>query len=546
MVKKLEMHRYKKLIDVDILFDSGVNAISGTNGTCKTTLLHIISNAFQAMKANDGRVLDSLALRRINQLNSQVNMKMEKLAKGDREYNDPAPNFNGGNLFEVEYCDGTRLSFRKHNSSTASRYAIKPYYKKGSGDKLPSMPVVYLSLARLLPWGEYQGEDSPNKSSVKTDSFFYEELSELYQKVTGIHASSFSSRSMGSVKKRQEFDTDAAGVDSNTVSSGEDNVAIILTALLCLKAFYQALVKDAQEQEVCSLLLIDELDATLHPSLQHTLLEVMREFALAYRIQIIFTTHSLTLLNTMLKKKLNVIYLRNNGNVVKPMPEPDPSKIEMHLRGITKSDLIADKIIPVFSEDPEARVFIELLLDWLSDSFSGFKDLARSVHLVDTAIGAEQLRNLFTDPVIRQSSMASICILDGDHNSDLSNNTVVLPGSKSPEWVAFDYACELAKDGLNPFWDDQAVESEGYTYELFVRNIKPSIDSLNSSAKSERVAVKKVFRTHLVFFRYVLKQWIRDESNSADVEKFAKGLSVLYRKTASYHGIHLPKDIELC
>ena len=545
MVKRLEIHRYKKLVDIAIDFNSGVNAISGTNGTCKTTLLHIVSNAFQAMGSNDPRILDSSALKRINRLNSQVNTKMEKLAKGDREYNDPAPNFNGGNLFEVLYFDGTKLSFRKHNSSTANRYAVKPYYKKGSGDKLPSMPVVYLSLARLLPWGEYQGEGSSSKSSVKADSMFYEELSGLYQKVTGIHASSFSSQNMGTVKKRQEFDTDAMGVDSNTVSSGEDNVAIILTALLSLKAFYQDLTEDAQGQEVCSLLLIDEFDATLHPSLQYALLDIMRKYALDYHIQVIFTTHSLTLLNTMLKKKLNVVYLKNNGDIAKPMVDPDPSKIEMHLRGITKSDLMADKTIPAFTEDVEARLFIRLLLDWLSDSRDGFKDLAKNVHFVDAAIGAEQLVKLFKDPMIRQSSMAAICILDGDHNSDLANNVVALPGRKSPEWVAFDYSCELAQDGSNPFWDDQAIESEGFTYEWFTRKIKPAIDAFRASDKSERVAVKKLFVSEPVFFRYVLKQWIRDGSNSAAVEQFAKDLSTLYRKTANYHGIHLPKDIAL-
>lgn len=112
MVKRLEIHRYKKLVDIAIDFNSGVNAISGTNGTCKTTLLHIVSNAFQAMSSNDPRILDSSALKRINRLNSQVNTKMEKLAKGDREYNDPAPNYDSGNLFEVLYFDGTKLSFQ--------------------------------------------------------------------------------------------------------------------------------------------------------------------------------------------------------------------------------------------------------------------------------------------------------------------------------------------------------------------------------------------------------------------------------------------------
>lgn len=93
--------------------------------------------------------------------------------------------------------------------------------------------------------------------------------------------------------------------------------------------------------------------------------------------------------------------------------------------------------------------------------------------------------------------------------------------------------------------DDRAVESEGYTYELFAKNIEPSIDAFRASEKSERGAVKDFFNKYSIFFRYVLKQWIRDESNSADVERFADELAKMYRKTANYHGIYLPRDIEL-
>ena len=151
MVKRLNINRYKKLNDIAIEFDCGVNAISGTNGTCKTTLLHMISNAYKAVSRKDHQFKDPEALRMINSLNAQVNTKIEKLAKGDRQYNNPAPGYKEGSLFEVEYLDGSRLSFRKHNSAVNNRYAIKPYYKKGSHDRLPAKPVLYLGLARLIP-----------------------------------------------------------------------------------------------------------------------------------------------------------------------------------------------------------------------------------------------------------------------------------------------------------------------------------------------------------------------------------------------------------
>lgn len=96
MVKRLNINRYKKLNDIDIEFNSGVNAISGTNGTCKTTLLHIISNAYKAVSKTDHQFSNPEALRMITSLNAQVNTKIEKLAKGDIQYNNPAPGYKGG------------------------------------------------------------------------------------------------------------------------------------------------------------------------------------------------------------------------------------------------------------------------------------------------------------------------------------------------------------------------------------------------------------------------------------------------------------------
>ncbi|EDK9361880.1 ATP-binding protein, partial [Salmonella enterica] len=47
MIKEISFKKFKKLIDIDFTFNDDVNIISGTNGTCKTTLLHLISNGFQ-------------------------------------------------------------------------------------------------------------------------------------------------------------------------------------------------------------------------------------------------------------------------------------------------------------------------------------------------------------------------------------------------------------------------------------------------------------------------------------------------------------------
>ncbi|EFB2051221.1 ATP-binding protein, partial [Escherichia coli] len=90
------------------------------------------------------------------------------------------------------------------------------------------------------------------------------------------------------------FDTDNPAIDSNTISSGEDNIFIIIKALVSLRYYFESLIQSTDQKE--SILLIDEFDATLHPSLQIRLLDKIYQYAKDYKIQVFFTTHSLTLL----------------------------------------------------------------------------------------------------------------------------------------------------------------------------------------------------------------------------------------------------------
>lgn len=81
---------------------------------------------------------------------------------------------------------------------------------------------------------------------------------------------------MGDIKTRADFESDKAGIDSNTISAGEDNLFIIISALVSLKYYFQNITST---NEIESVLLIDEFDATLHPSLQFKLLDIFRTHA---------------------------------------------------------------------------------------------------------------------------------------------------------------------------------------------------------------------------------------------------------------------------
>ncbi|HBO2010249.1 TPA: ATP-binding protein, partial [Enterobacter kobei] len=296
MIKDISFKKFKKLIDIDFSFDKDVNIISGTNGTCKTTLLHLISNGFQMPKVRSPNYNNNNCLKVIKTINRIANPKMEAIVRESKSYTDPAEGTKG-NLFSINYLDGSALDFRKHNSTNpdeAQRYAIKPLYPRGGPKQsLPAKPVLYLGLSRLFPIGETKDDDL-TKISLNLPDQYVDYISQLYKDFLGISISNIESNNIGDFKSGPLFDTDNPEIDSNTISSGEDNLFIIVKALVSLRYYFESLLVSNDIKE--SILLIDEFDATLHPSLQLRLLAKIREYARSYKIQVFFTTHSLSLL----------------------------------------------------------------------------------------------------------------------------------------------------------------------------------------------------------------------------------------------------------
>lgn len=107
MIKSITFEHYRKLKEIELQFSKGINIISGTNGTCKTSVLHIISNSFkEPMKIETMKV--------IRVLNTSTNPKIETLTKGDKKYVDPALGTTG-TLYRAEYFDNRALEFRRKN-----------------------------------------------------------------------------------------------------------------------------------------------------------------------------------------------------------------------------------------------------------------------------------------------------------------------------------------------------------------------------------------------------------------------------------------------
>ena len=543
MIKKIHIVKYRKLQDMDFDLSKGINVISGTNGTCKTSLLHIVSNAYQAVTKNCDWLQDASCLDVIKQINSMTNPKIESLTKGDKVYNDPA-NGTKGTLFTVDYYGHAPLEFRKHNSKLSSRYAVKPWYRPGTTEKLPFCPVIYLGLTRLYPFGEYLNEAAVEKLKKNLPVEYQNEIADIYKRLTGISISAVSPQKMGDIKTRADFESDKAGIDSNTISAGEDNLFIIISALVSLKYYFENITST---NEIESVLLIDEFDATLHPSLQFKLLDIFRTYSSDYKIQIAFTTHSLSTVEYALSKKDNVIYLIDNITSAIKMESPDIYKIKMYLQDLTRDDIYLSKV-PIFTEDSEARVFARILFDHFEETYPDFSQVRRFFHFVDANIGAKNLRSIFNDSYLLKTTMKCVCLLDGDQKENLDQYTITLPGGNSPEKVIMDYALCLY-DNDSPFWTAPAILDLNYGKVHFRDNIKPDIDAIPSTLRElreegksihgvERDLRKKAFTKHQRFFELLFKHWVNDPENADAIQLFYKRLNIMFKKVAEFYGIN--------
>ncbi len=548
MIKLMNIVKYKKLEDLELHFSPNLNAISGTNGTCKTSLLYMISNSFQEVKANNSNLKNNSVLGIIKKINDIYNPKIETITKGDKTYNDPAPGIEGV-LYSVEYLNGNSLGFRRHTSRKQfqhPRYAMKPQYKGGANESLPTVPVLYLGLSRLVSFGELDDNIKISNSSMNFPDDYMIELNTIYKDLTRIEVSEVKIQSISGIKTRNDFTSSKGGIDSNTISAGEDNIRIILNALFSLKFYFQNLVEN-KDDVVNSILIIDEFDATLHPSMQIKLKQVLRDFSEKYKIQVFFTTHSLYLIENMINSKENVIYLLDQVDSVGKLENPDAYKIKMFLQSENSFDLYKNKYIPILTKDDEARIFLEIIFNYLKEiDVDGFGKVVSYFHMVKANIGSEVLEQIFEDKYLQKTTLSNvICIIDGDHSTDLRKNIIALPGKMNPEQLLF-YYLENINDS---FWREPIMIEHGFIKSYYIDNILPDIKAIEESIKQakndgqstkgmRRGKQKGVFKKHADFFNLVFSYWTKDNANYDEIKKFKNDLFSLFKKCASVNGIN--------
>ncbi len=472
-IERIDIAKFRGFHQVGFELGKNLTVIAGQNGTQKTTLLGMLTQPFAITDKN-------------NPLSSEKplcggNYKSsfsEKFKLSD-EFDKPKEHewtltYDGGKTFTVESI----------NPNDDRKNPVR-FWKKGSRSKgsgyIPK-PVIYLSLSRLFPIGEDEKiSDSTSLLNLTQDE------QQLYQKlhntillipdvaITKIsHLESSNKNTLGA-------NTDFYDWKMN--SAGQDDVGKIILALISFKR----LKEKYPNLYTGGILAVDELDATLYPASQEKLIEVLRKYASKYDLQIIFTTHSLSMLEHVCSivemqkaaKDIKLVYLQKINQFIKCIENLAFSDITDKL--LVHSQKNTETRITTFSEDDEGRYWIKVLLG---------PTRTKKLKIVDCNIGCASLIQLTKQKIPPFVFPNSIIILDGDAKHDVEKqsktlkNYLVLPGDISPERLLAKYLKDLSDD--NPFWEKcgnnytKQVAFRDFQYDEIMENREKAKEWFNS------------------------------------------------------------------
>lgn len=559
MYKKIHINDFRLFQNQTLLLGKYLTVLSGRNSTGKSTILGMIANSGE-LKKKDGVTYSSKPFR----------AEFSELFKGSRQFDQIGPDrftitLSDENGNEIDYRSfrtawQTKDKYRKKAPTEATekeettqganedkaedkkekapheeRFRVIPFKKLDDGKKTEAKfnyPVLYLGLSRLFPIGESQdGSISTKAISFKSEehrTWFVEKYKSILSMQTDVQA--VTNYSIGETDKKSGIGISTDYYDYLTNSSGQDNLGQILLALLS----FRKLKEEQGDSWNGGILLIDEIDATLHPAAQSKLITLLTQEARNNGIQIVMTTHSLSFLRDIctqtaynnhddVNNKVELYYLTNANRKLEIKRNPTFTEIESDLMII--SAVQNSNKTKLYSEDAEARWFLKYLVP----------DYLVYVDELEITIGCDQLINLYSADL--QYFGNTLIVFDGDVTEkqlnkipkamrDSLGNILKLPGEKSPEELLYEYLLSLGPD--HDFWSGGA-QRVGFTWDYFNEHGPKSADY---NQEKDREKCKKWFIDHRQFFENtkLMDFWKRD--NAILVQQFREEFRIAHNHIA--------------
>ena len=518
---RLHINDFRQFKDCEVVIGNKVTAIAGNNGTGKSTILGLLANSSALSKYK-------------TYMGKPFRGEFSELFSGSPTHDLPGKKIQ---LDYVEHGQEQEIHFRISWQNNKTRFRVIPHKMLSNGRtssaKIES-PVIYLGLSRLYPLGEADDDALSFHKQKWTEDEDRVWFIEKYKGILSIRTTKIENVSSFDVAHSRKHGTGVKTdkYDPSGNSAGQDNLGQILMAVLSFKK----LKRDMKGEWDGGLLLIDEIDATLHPAAQRRLIDLLLKEAGKCGFQVVFTTHSTVVLEYLVDKTgpnvddrpndIEIVYLTDASRKLEIKRNPAWHTISSDL--FIKGAGGPTAKVGVFSEDSEAR--------WLMQEIIGalYPELLSHVEFIDANFGCKTLIQLYMHDYLYIKDR--IVVLDGDVTKEqLSEiqslrikwkNILKLPGSVRPEKVIWDFLENADID--NPVWE--ALRP----FDLENRNIMENgpMSSAYSQHDTERNKYKAWLKDYELIFKQaaVVKCWADD--NPKEAWDFIEAFTEAYNQVA--------------
>jgi AAA15 family ATPase/GTPase len=446
-IKQLHINKFRLFQNNDFMLGRYITAIAGFNATGKSTLLALLGHCGELKGIKP--LLSNAFKVELSEILKFSPIKDEKIPDLGKVIFDDIP-IQALNTCPINYPQELCYRSTSQKYKDGKRYRIIPKKTSiwSSSSKIP-WPTLYLGLARLYPLGESLGvKVNPTGKLTPTEEAF---IIDNAKSILGLNEipKGFTTASIAETNKKKAVGLNTDTYDYLANSAGQDNLGQILMAVLS----FRRLKNHLGANWYGGLLVVDELDAALHPFAQNKLVDFLYKQAEEIGMQIVFTTHSLGLLdyisiktaynNNDTTNNYEIIHLTNANGPIQVVQSPPFEALYKDLMATYGGRI---RKIPVFSEDKEAQFVIKRLLEKYEYRFE----------LLDVSFGQDELLRLVVSDFTNFSQY--IYILDGDvgdekliqyakkvHPKQL-RCVFKLPGGKRPEQVFWDYLNNIPGD----------------------------------------------------------------------------------------------------
>jgi AAA15 family ATPase/GTPase len=477
---------FRMFKNLEIEIAERITVIAGHNGIGKSTLLGLIANGSEIKKNQGSTIFNATFQAQLHELfyldenkdyiNSQRSKPFFQLTYSSDGLEDLVKTCNVSRHKETKNINNKKV--------VINRLKVVPRgeqegWNVNAAAKV-SIPTLFLSMSRMLPIGEHLDNFNAelHKRLLDEDKAYIKNKFKSIIDNKVVESANITKHELKGTTKKSllpEFDH-----STKTISLGQDSLSAIITAF----ASFNKLKREQGVDYKGGILLIDEIDAGFHPRAQIKLIKLIKEEAKRLKLQVILTSHSLTIIKEVLSISDDTARAgRNIDSVVYIEDVLRPKLMESPTYHNIKNDMLGT--LPEIQEElPKIKVYFEdEEAKWVFDEIIKYEDLDikagynHELLLVAAKLGCENLKALFKADDYFKSVIVVFDndVMEKDDTKRLveeNNNVVALPAllnegatpdMRTPEYQIYNYLTILLQDNSHLFWNNLP---RGYNMEM--------------------------------------------------------------------------------